>query len=152
MLHYNLLVIMSLSTCLALRAPLALIMISLLPSSLPLLFLSPLPCCSCCLDVLLSELLGTKPAASLDSFSLSLLPLSWLGLLTGLADDINVILRLGDGTDLLLLQDLVLPPSRSSAELQPDPALSVSLDSLETLNNSGNYKTASSYPGMVESF
>ena len=122
-------------------------MISLLPSALPLLFLSPLPCCSS-LDVVLREVLGTKTASSFDGFSLPLLPLCWLPVLRSLADDINVILSLDDGSDLLLLQDLVLSPPRSSAQLEPDPALPVSLDSLETLNNSENYKTASSYPGM----
>ena len=111
----------------------------------PLLF----PLYASDLDVLISELLWSVTASSFDRFSLSLLHLDHLRLpLRGLADDVNVILGLGsDSVLLLLLQHLVLTPPRSSAQLQADSALSVSLDSLETLNNLENYKRASSYPG-----
>ena len=128
-------------TCLTLRAPSGWIMISLLAFFLPGTFTSSL-------EIVLSELLRTIAASSLDGLSLTQLRPYWFRLPRGLTDDINLLLSLGPSPDLLLLQDLVLPAPRSSAQLQPDPALSVSLDSLETLNNSENYNTASSYPGM----
>ena len=126
-------------TCLTLRAPPGWIMISL-AFLLPGTFTSSL-------EIVLSELLRTIAASSLDGLSLTQLRPYWFRLPRGLTDDINLLLSLGPSPDLLLLQDLVLPAPRSSAQLQPDPALPVSLDSLETLNNLENYKRASSYPG-----
>ena len=69
-----------------------------------------------------------------DCFTLRPLLLGWFRHVFGLSNNVNVDLSLG----AVLLQHLVLSLARPPAQLDTNSALTVSLDSLETLKNSEN--------------